>query len=39
MSYAEAGRVLKKSRKQIDNLLRRAKRELKIRLGEDRYDL
>lgn len=39
MSYADAGKVLNKSRKQIDNLLTRAKKELKNRLGEDRYDL
>ncbi len=35
MSYDDAGRVMKKSRKQVDNLLYRAKKELRIILGED----
>ena len=35
MTYAEAAKVMKKSRKQIDNLLYRAKKELRIILGED----
>ena len=35
MSYEEAARVMKKSRKQVDNLLYRAKKELRIILGED----
>jgi RNA polymerase sigma-70 factor (ECF subfamily) len=32
MSYEDAGRVMHKSRKQIDNLLSRAKRELRVTL-------
>lgn len=35
MSYADAARIMKKSRKQIDNLLYRAKSELRSVLGED----
>lgn len=35
LSYAEAAKVMKKNRKQIDNLLYRAKKELRIILGED----
>ncbi len=35
MSYADAARVMKKTRKQIDNLLYRAKKELRAILGED----
>lgn len=35
MTYDEAAKVLKKSKKQIDNLLYRAKKELRIILGED----
>ena len=35
MTYAEAARVMKKTRKQVDNLLYRAKKELRIILGED----
>lgn len=35
MTYDEAARVMKKSRKQVDNLLYRAKKELRIILGED----
>ena len=35
MSYEEAARVMKKNRKQVDNLLYRAKKELRIILGED----
>ena len=35
MSYDETARVMKKNRKQVDNLLYRAKKELRIILGED----
>lgn len=35
LSYEEAAKVMKKSRKQVDNLLYRAKKELRILLGED----
>ncbi len=35
MTYEEAASVMKKSRKQVDNLLYRAKKELRIILGED----
>ncbi len=35
MTYDEAAKVMKKSRKQVDNLLYRAKKELRILLGED----
>lgn len=35
MTYEEAARVMKKNRKQIDNLLYRAKGELRIILGKD----
>lgn len=35
MTYDEAAKVLKKNRKQVDNLLYRAKKELRIILGED----
>lgn len=35
MSYEDAARVMKKSRKQVDNLLYRAKKELRIILGKD----
>lgn len=35
MTYDEAAKVLKKKRKQVDNLLYRAKGELRIILGED----
>lgn len=35
MTYDEAAKVMKKSRKQVDNLLYRAKKELRIILGED----
>ena len=34
LSYEEAARVMKKNRKQIDNLLYRAKKELRIILGK-----
>ena len=34
MTYDEAARVMKKNRKQVDNLLYRAKKELRIILGE-----
>ena len=39
MSYEEAGKVMKKTRKQVDNLLYRAKSELRTILGEDGEDL
>ena len=35
LTYDEAARVMKKNRKQIDNLLYRAKKELRIILGKD----
>ena len=35
MTYEEAAKVMKKNRKQIDNLLYRAKKELRIILGKD----
>ena len=35
MTYEETGKVMGKSRKQVDNLLYRAKKELRIILGED----
>ena len=35
MTYEEAARVMKKNRKQVDNLLYRAKKELRIILGKD----
>ena len=35
MTYDEAARVMKKSRKAVDNLLYRAKKELRTLLGED----
>ena len=35
MTYAEAAKVMKKTRKQVDNLLYRAKKELRSLLGED----
>lgn len=35
MSYEEAANVMKKTRKQVDNLLYRAKKALRILLGED----
>lgn len=35
MTYEEAAKVMKKKRKQVDNLLYRAKKELRIILGED----
>ncbi len=35
MSYADAARVMKKTGKQVDNLLYRAKKELRTILGED----
>ncbi len=35
MSYNEAAKVMKKSAKQVDNLLYRAKKQLRIILGED----
>ena len=35
MSYEEAAKVMKKNKKQVDNLLYRAKKELRTILGED----
>ena len=35
MTYDEAAKVMKKNRKQVDNLWYRAKKELRIILGED----
>ncbi len=35
MTYEEAAKIMKKNRKQIDNLLYRAKKELRIILGKD----
>ena len=35
LTYDEAARVMKKNRKQVDNLLYRAKKELRIILGKD----
>ncbi len=35
MTYDEAAKVMRKNRKQVDNLLYRAKKELRIILGED----
>ena len=35
MTYEEAAKVMKKNRKQVDNLLYRAKKELRILLGEE----
>ena len=35
MTYEQTAKVMKKSRKQVDNLLYRAKKELRIILGED----
>lgn len=35
MTYEEAAKVMKKNLKQVDNLLYRAKKELRILLGED----
>jgi len=35
MTYEEAAKVMKKNKKQVDNLLYRAKKELRIILGED----
>jgi RNA polymerase sigma-70 factor (ECF subfamily) len=34
MTYEEAAGVMKKNRKQVDNLLYRAKKELRIILGK-----
>ncbi len=39
MTYKEVATVMKKNRKQVDNLLYRAKKELRIILGEDGEDL
>ena len=39
MTYEEAARVMKKSRKQVDNLLYRAKKALRITLQEDGQEL
>ena len=35
LSYDEAAKVMKKNRKQVDNLLQRAKKELREILGEE----
>lgn len=35
LSYEETAKVMKKNKKQVDNLLYRAKKELRILLGED----
>ena len=35
MTYEQAAKVMKKSSKHVDNLLYRAKKELRIILGED----
>ncbi len=35
LSYDEAAKIMKKNRKQVDNLLYRAKKELRITLGKD----
>ncbi|MCI8590160.1 MAG: sigma-70 family RNA polymerase sigma factor [Clostridiales bacterium] len=35
MTYEEAAKIMKKKRKQVDNLLYRAKKELRILLGEE----
>ena len=35
MTYVQAARVMKKSVKQVDNLLYRAKKALRVRLGEE----
>ena len=35
MTYEEAAKVMRKNRKQVDNLLYRAKKELRTILGED----
>ena len=35
MSYEDTAKVMKKNRKQVDNLLYRAKKELRIILGKD----
>ena len=35
MTYEEAAKVMKKNRKQVDNLLYRAKKELRVILGKD----
>ena len=39
MSYDETAKVMKKSRKQVDNLLYRAKKELRALLGEEGKEL
>ena len=35
LTYDEAAKVMKKNRKQVDNLLYRAKKEIRIILGKD----
>ena len=35
MTYEEAAKVMKKTRKQVDNLLYRAKKELRVILGKE----
>ena len=39
LTYEEAAKVMKKSRKQVDNLLYRAKKELRNILGKDGEEL
>ena len=39
LTYEEAAKVMKKSRKQVDNLLYRAKKELRYILGKDGEEL
>lgn len=39
MSYEETAKVMKKSKKQVDNLLYRAKKELRTILGKDGEDI
>ena len=39
LSYEETAKVMKKNRKQVDNLLYRAKKELRVILGEEGAEL
>ncbi len=39
MTYGEAGKVMKKTVKQVDNLLYRAKKELRTALGKEEEDI
>ena len=39
LSYEEAARVMKKDRKQVDNLLYRAKKSLRVMIGEEGEEL